>query len=124
MNQFKKSVQLKSNLYNEYTIILNSLLGLTNKQVLVLSRLFELNDTTPITKSLLNRDNRLDIIDICNIDECNLSTYFKLFKTKGIIIKESGKYKLYEGIKPLIHDNHIEMIFKINIENGNNNTKT
>lgn len=116
MNQFKKTVSQKQNLYNEYTILLNSLLGLTPKQVLVLSKLFELNDTTPSNKSLINRDNRLDIMDMCSIDECNLSTYLTLFKSKNILVQEDGKYKLYQGIKPLIYDNHIEVTFIIDIE--------
>ncbi len=116
MNQFKKTVQSRSNLYNEYSTILNSLLGLTPKQSLVLAKLFELNDTTPSTKSILNKDNRRDIEESCNIDECNLSTYLKLFKSKNLLIQEGNLWKIYSGIKPIIYNNEMEITFRITIE--------
>ncbi len=116
MNQFQKKVQIRNNLYNEYTKLLNSLLGLTDKQVLVLSKLFELNDTSSINKSLLCKDNRHEIIDSCNINECNLSTYLTLFKNKNILIQEGSIWKLYQGLKPLIYDNRIEVTFKIELD--------
>ena len=116
MNQFKKKVQQRSNLYNEYVNIINGLLGLTNKQVLVLSKLMELNDITPITLSLLSKDNRREIIESCSIDECNLSTYLTLFKNKNLLIQDGKLWKIYPGIKPLINNNTMEIVFKINVE--------
>jgi hypothetical protein len=116
MNQFQKKVQLRQNLYNEYTRLLNNLLGLTDKQVLVLSKLFELNDSTPITKSLLCKDNRHEIIDSCSINECNLSTYLTLFKNKGILVQEYNKWIIYTNIKPLIVDNQLQVNFKIELK--------
>lgn len=115
MNQFKKTVSLRQNLYNEYTTILNSLLGLTPKQSLVLAKLFELNDITPSNKTLLNKHNRRDIEESCNIDECNLSTYLKIFKSKNLLVQEGSVWKLYSGIKPLIYDNQLEVTFKITV---------
>jgi hypothetical protein len=116
MNQFQKKVLQRQQLYNEYTKLLNSLLGLTDKQTLVLSKLFELNDITPINKSLLNRDNRHEIIESCNINECNLSTYLTLFKNKNVLVQEGSVWKLYQGLKPLIYDNGLQVTFKIGLD--------
>ena len=116
MNQFKKQVLQRSNLYNEYINILNGLLELTPKQSLVLAKLFELNDTTPSTKSLLNKENRRDIEEICNIDECNLSTYLTLFKSKNLLIQENKIWKINSAIKPNIYNNGIEITFLITVK--------
>lgn len=115
MNQFKKTVLQRSNLYNEYTSILNGLLGLTPKQSLVLSKLFELNDTTPSTKSLLNKDNRREIEESCSIDECNLSTCLTLFKSKNLLVQENKLWRIYSGIRPNIYNNKLEIIFNISV---------
>jgi len=115
MNQFKKIVLQRSNLYNEYTSILNGLLGLTPKQSLVLSKLFELNDTTLSTKSLLSKENRREIEESCSIDECNLSTFLTLFKSKNLLVQEDKIWKIYSGIKPNIYNNQLEITFKISV---------
>jgi hypothetical protein len=110
-------------LYNEYTKLLNSLLGLTDKQVLVLSKLFELNESTPNNKSLLCKDNRNEIIDSCSINECNLSTYLTLFKNKNILVQDGNKWIIYTNIKPLIVNNELQVNFKIGLDDiqSNNN---
>lgn len=118
MNQFKKSVTQRQQLYNEYTKIINGLLGLTNKQALVLSKLFELSDSTPITKSLLNKDNRKEVLESCSIDECNLSTYLTLFKSKEILVQEGSNWVIYKGIKPVVYNNTMEIVFKVNIDSN------
>jgi len=115
MNQFKKTVLQRQQLYNEYTKIINGLLGLTNKQVLVLSKLFELNDTTPTNKPLLNRDNRREILESCDIDACNFSTYLTLFKSKNLLVQEGDRWVIYKGIKPMVYNNTMEITFKVNI---------
>jgi hypothetical protein len=116
MNQFKKIVLQRQQLYNEYIKIINSsLLGLTNKQALVLSKLLELSDTTPINKPLLNKDNRRELLESCSIDECNLSTYLTLFKSKDILVQEGTRWVIYKGIKPIVYNNTMEITFKVNI---------
>jgi len=116
MNQFKKVVPLRLNLYSEYTTILNSLLGLTPKQTLVLAKLFELTETTSITRKFLDKDNRREIEESCNIDECNLSTYLTLFKQKGILVKIKDQWILNQNIVPSIYDNQLEVIFKLSVD--------
>ena len=120
MNQFQKKVQTRNNLYNEYAKLLNSLLGLTDKQVLVLSKLFELSDTTPMNKSLLCKDNRREIMEICSINECNLSTYLTLFKNKyilqGVGIPPTNKWIINSSLKPSIINNEVQVIFKIGLD--------
>lgn len=83
--------------------------------MLVLSKLFELNDTTPSTKSLLCKENRRDIEEICNIDECNLATYLKIFKGKNLLVQEGNIWRIYSAIRPLIYNNQMEITFKINV---------
>jgi hypothetical protein len=119
MNQFQKKVQVRCELYNEYTKLLNSLLGLTDKQVLVLSKLFELHDTTPMNKHLLCKDNRREIMESCSINECNLSTYLTVFKQKGILFRatENRNWVWYitRSLCPRIN-NGIEVNFKIGLD--------
>jgi hypothetical protein len=91
------------------------LLDLTPKQSLVLAKLFELNDTTPSTLSLLNKQNRREIEESCSIDECNLSTYLTVFKSKNLLIQEGKIWKIYPGIKPNIYNNQLEIIFNISV---------
>jgi len=117
MNQFQKKVQTRNNLYNEYTKLLNSLLGLTDKQVLVLSKLFELWETVPTNRYFLDRESRKDIMESCSINECNLSTYLTLFKGKSILTKSLGKgWILNQSIRPRIWDNEVQVIFKIGLD--------
>jgi hypothetical protein len=116
MNQFQKKVLQRQQLYNEYTKLLNSLLGLTDKQVLVLSKLFELSDTTSFNKTFLCKDTRREIMESCTINECNLSTYLTLFKNKGVLIQLSGKWIINELIKPHINNNMLNITFKINVD--------
>lgn len=103
-------------MYNDYTKVLNGLLGLTNKQVLVLSKLFELSHTT---SKLLSRDNRREIIEVCNIDECNLSTYLTLFKQKKILVKVGDIWKVDSNILPSIIENKVHMSFNIIVDESN-----
>ena len=118
MNQFKKILNQRNQLYNEYTKILNGLLGLTNKQVLVLTKLLELSDTTPTTLSLLNRNNRKEILESCSIDECNLSTYLTLFKNKSLLVKDTnGRWSVYKNIRPIIINNKMQVSFTLEIKN-------
>ena len=122
MNQFKKTVQLRSNLYNEYTSILNSFLNLTPKQCLVLAKLFELTETTSITRKFLDKENRKEIEETCSIDECNLSTYLTLFKQKDILIKVKDQWILNYNIVPNISNNQLNISFIITSNNGNSNS--
>ena len=115
MNQFSKQVQNRQHLYNEYTKIINGLLGLTSKQILVLSKLFELSESTPSTLRLLNKDNRKEIIDCCAIDECNLSTYLTLFKSKGLLNKIGDKWIISKEYTPVVVDNGLKVVFTITI---------
>jgi hypothetical protein len=103
-------------LYSEYTKLLNGLLGLTNKQALVLTKLIEIHDTKPIVKRLLNRDTRSDIIEACQIDECNLSTYLTLFKSKGILVSNGNEWVFNPDLTPIIDNNSIKLIFNIEIQ--------
>jgi len=120
MNQFQKKVQTRNNLYNEYAKLLNSLLGLTDKQVLVLSKLFELNESTPNNKSLLCKDNRHEIMESCTINECNLSTYLTLFKNKhilqGVGVPPTNKWIIHNNIRPSIVNNELQVTFKIGLD--------
>lgn len=115
MNQFKKTVSQRSNLYNEYSTILNSLLGLTPKQSLVLAKLFELTETTSIRRKFLDKNNRREIEETCNIDECNLSTYLTIFKQKDILVKINNQWILNQNIVPSIYNNQLEVTFKITV---------
>lgn len=79
----------------------------------------ELEESTPINKKLFSKQNRNEIIDTCQIDECNLSTYITLFKSKGILVDISGIWSVNSMIFPNINNNKIQITFNIDY-NGNN----
>jgi len=118
MNQFQKKVQLRNQLYSEYSKLLKSLLGLTDKQVLVLSKLFELSDTTPLLTSLLCKNNRREIMESCSINECNLSTYLTLFKDKELLVWDGSRWIIFDKIKPYIVNNRLQVTFKIGLDDS------
>jgi hypothetical protein len=113
MNQFKKTVQSRSDLYNNYIKLINGILGLTEKQVLVLSKIMELEESTPINKKLFSKENRNEIIESCHINECNLSTYLTLFKAKDILVGSIGQWSTNSSLFPVIDNNEIKVIFNI-----------
>lgn len=115
MNQFQKVVQQRQQLYNEYTKLINSLLGLTPKQVLVLSKLFELTESTPFNKKLLSRNNRLEILSGCEINECNLSTYLTEFKDKGILVKTKDQWFINSDLIPKFDNSTCRLVFTIRL---------
>jgi len=121
MNQFKKIVNQRYSLYNEFVKQINGILGLTPKQVLVLSKIMELSESTPNNRKLLDKENRSEIIEVCQIDECNLSTYLTLFKSKKIIVGLPGNnWIVNPTIFPVIDNNEIKLIFNIKYVNGTN----
>ena len=115
MNQFQKVVQQKHQLYSEYARAINCLLGLTPKQVVVFSKLLELTDSTPFNKKLLSRENRIEIFETCEINDCNLSTFLTEFKDKGVLVKVKDSWIINKSLIPIIDDNTCKLVFTIKL---------
>lgn len=121
MNKFIKTVPLSSVNY-EFLRSLNGLLGLTDREIDLLSIFLDLENRDSKAKgqrkSIDGTSNRKEIMHITTITKDNLSRYIKRLKAKRIIVRD---YKedinvLNKAILPVIIGNkvvQITMILKV-----------
>lgn len=121
MNKFIKTVPLSSVNY-EFLRSLNGLLGLTDREIDLLSIFLDLENRDSKVKgqrkSIDGTANRKEIMHITTITKDNLSRYIKRLKAKRIIVRD---YKedinvLNKAILPVIIGNkvvQITMILKV-----------
>jgi len=121
MNKFIKTVPLSSVNY-EFLRSLNGLLGLTDREIDLLSIFLDLENRDSKAKgqrkSIDGTANRKEIMRITTITKDNLSRYIKRLKAKRIIVRD---YKedinvLNKAILPVIIGNkvvQITMILKV-----------
>ena len=119
MKAFKKTIKNK-NIYKEYVNILNGLLGLSGKEMEVLSLLLEIEMTRPPIlgkkQDLLSTDNRRALMDKTSINKNNLSMYIKVLKDKGIILKDDNGHYINTMFIHDVKDNVQETIFILNLK--------
>lgn len=118
MNQFQKVIQ-NQNKYSEYLSVVNSRLGLTDRQLQVLSILVQIDAECPLVygrRNILTKEYRQQIIDKSGIGYCNLSNFTTLFKDKGILIKHNGGWVIANQYKPYFEDNKCDIVFTLTIE--------
>ena len=119
MKAFKKTIKDKD-IYKEYVNILNGLLGLSGKEMEVLSLLLEIELSKPTIlgkkQDILSTDNRRALMDKTGINKNNLSMYIKVFKDKGIILKDEEGHYINKMFIPDTKDNVSETIFILNLK--------
>ncbi len=104
MNKLVKNV-LPNKLSHEFLRSLNGIMGLTERELQVLSALLDLHMANP--KRLDNIDsslNRRKLMAECNVSRENLSRYIRLYKSKGVILedKDTGLRFINKALVPNI----------------------
>ena len=120
MNKFIKSVK-RSKLYQEYIRSINGLLNLTEKEILVLTEIIQLDVSyvklAGIPKNVVNTVNRRYLISKLGISKENLSRMIRILKNKQLLIANSDSGEIIVNralILDIINDRiQVTMIIKI-----------
>lgn len=119
MKAYRKKVKRK-HLYIEHLNILNSMLGLTSKELEVLSLLFKIaieQKSAFGTKiDILSTDNRKAIMNETRINKNNLSKYVALLKDRGVVMEDKDGYYINSMFLPENTDGPLEILFILEIE--------
>jgi hypothetical protein len=108
-------------LYEEFLKVMNGLLGLSQREIQILSLLIKIDlswkpRSVNDVKNVLSTDNRRLIMKETMIKKTNLSKYIAEFKTKGLLIKNnSNGYEVLPDILPHLENNRVEVIFKLEL---------
>lgn len=121
MNKFIKSVK-RSKLYQEYIRSINGLLNLTEKEILVLTEIIQLDVSyvklTSIPKNVVNTVNRRYLISKLGISKENLSRMIRILKNKQLLIanSDSGEIIVNRALIPDIINDRIQVTMIIKID--------
>lgn len=121
MNKFIKSVK-RSKLYQEYIRSINGLLNLTEKEILVLTEIIQLDVSyvklTGIPKNVVNTVNRRYLISKLCISKENLSRMIRILKNKQLLIanSDSGEIIVNRALIPDIINDRIQVTMIIKID--------
>ena len=121
MNKFIKSVK-RSKLYQEYIRSINGLLNLTEKEILVLTEIIQLDVSyvklTGIPKNVVNTVNRRYLISKLGIQKENLSRMIRILKNKQLLIanSDSGEIIVNRALIPDIINDRIQVTMIIKID--------
>lgn len=121
MNKFIKSVK-RSKLYQEYIRSINGLLNLTEKEILVLTEIIQLDVSyvklTGIPKNVVNTANRRYLISKLGISKENLSRMIRILKNKQLLIanSDSGEIIVNRALIPDIINDRIQVTMIIKID--------
>lgn len=121
MNKFIKSVK-RSKLYQEYIRSINGLLNLTEKEILVLTEIIQLDVSyvklTGIPKNVVDTVNRRYLISKLGISKENLSRMIRILKNKQLLIanSDSGEIIVNRALIPDIINDRIQVTMIIKID--------
>ena len=121
MNKFIKSVK-RCKLYQEYIRSINGLLNLTEKEILVLTEIIQLDVSyvklTGIPKNVVNTVNRRYLISKLGISKENLSRMIRILKNKQLLIanSDSGEIIVNRALIPDIINDRIQVTMIIKID--------
>lgn len=121
MNKFIKSVK-RSKLYQEYIRSINGLLNLTEKEILVLTEIIQLDVSyvklTGIPKNVVNTVNRRYLISKLGVSKENLSRMIRILKNKQLLIanSDSGEIIVNRALIPDIINDRIQVTMIIKID--------
>jgi hypothetical protein len=121
MKTFRKKVTDK-NIYKEYALILNGILGLSNRELELFYLLLEINDKKkPVLseshQDILSTDIRKAIMTETRINKNNLIKYINVLTSKSILIKTDKGYIINDFFTPVIDNNKLVVNFDLIIEN-------
>ncbi len=118
MNKFIKSVSIDRVPY-EFLLSMNGILGLTQREIEVLSGFIDLVKTSNRDSkvNIDNSDNRNSIASRFNLDKGNLCKMISKYKRHGIFVKNrNGKMSILDALIPTIIANkavQVSIILKI-----------
>lgn len=121
MNKFIKSVK-RSKLYQEYIRSINGLLNLTEKEILVLTEIIQLDVSyvklAGTLKNVVNTVNRRYLISKLGISKENLSRMIRILKNKQLLIanSDSGEIIVNRALIPDIINDRIQVTMIIKID--------
>lgn len=119
MKAYRKKIKRK-HLYIEHLNILNSMLGLTSKELEVLSLLYKIaieQKSAFGTKiDILSTDNRKAIMHETRINKNNLSKYVATLKDRGVVMEDKDGHYINSMFLPEATEGTLETLFILEIE--------
>ena len=121
MNLLKKKVT-KTELFSEYSKILNGVLQLSSREAEVFSFLLKKdseNDPGLFTykdRNINTKEIRAEILQTLKLSEANLSRYLGVLKEKGLIVRGTKGWVINNIIRPVVVDNVFELRFILEVE--------
>ena len=122
MKAYRKKVKRK-HLYIEHLNILNSMLGLTSKELEVLSLLLKIaieqKSTVGTKVDILSTDNRKAIMHETRVNKNNLSKYVSTLKDRGVVMEDKDGHYINSMFLPEDTEGTLETLFILEIEQDN-----
>ena len=108
-------------MYQQFLVLINYLLGLTDRELEVLALLMQIQMEQKLIlnkpNDILSTDNRRLIMKETLLNKNNLSKYVIKMKDLGIILKDENGHYINSMFVPDIKDDTAEIMFILNIEN-------
>ena len=127
MKAYRKKVKQK-HLYMEHLNILNGMLGLTTKELEVMSLLLKIaieqKSAFGTKVDILSTDNRKAIMHETRINKNNLSKYVALLKEKGVVMHDKDGYYINKMFLPESTEGTLETLFILEIEQDDEKNRT
>jgi len=128
MNKFVKTVSLK-NLYSEYLRALNGILGLTEREMKVLTLLMDLDKNyvkldKQEPKNIANTVNRRYLLRVLNMTRDNLSTVLKNLVDKGVLTKkDKDSLEVSKAVMPEIIGDRVQITLIMKLKQNDEHTE-
>lgn len=110
--QFVKKASLKEQ-YKNYLIAINGYVGLTDREIEIMSLILFYNTGD---ETVLNKDNRRIIREELGCKDLNLNNHIANLKSKGVLKQTVNGVKVNNSIMPDIVDKEIHVVFKFIID--------
>jgi len=122
MKAYRKIIKRK-NLYRQFLELANPLLGLTNRELEVLTILLQIQmEQKPMfghKYDILNAQNRKFVMNETRVNKVNLSKYISRMKKLGIVLKDQDGHYINNMFIPELKDNKVEILYLLEIEKEN-----
>lgn len=123
MNTLVKTID-KSNIGNEFLRTLNGIMGLSQRELELLSRIMDIQLSASRGRPGYsdNSQNRKRLMSETGITSDNMSKYMKIFRKKGILVYDNDRLVINRALIPVIIGGNkiqITLILKINKDEQN-----
>lgn len=119
MKLYRKTLK-RNDLYRQFVVLINYLLGLTDREMEVLALLMQIQMEQKLIlnkpNDILSTDNRRMIMKETLLNKNNLSKYIMKMKALGIIHKDENGHYINSMFVPDINEDTAEIMFILNIE--------